>query len=84
MKALIDGKLTEIKNGVQYENNIPVASHATGLSKAPYQGRENFRLITTGHVYILNYNEKTYQPKKPETFTEYLKMKSEEKKMWVE
>lgn len=32
---------------------------------------ENTKLITDGHVFILNYNKETYIPKSPETYEEY-------------
>lgn len=55
-----------------------VADHGSVLD-APYQGRDNFKVITSGHVYILNYVKETYKPQNALTFEQYRQLKKEGK-----
>ena len=78
MKVLIDNveKIID-KDGFEVINQwntafpVRVASHINALRGIPFGNKENFKVITGGHVYVLNYNPKTYVAEKPFTFSEY-------------
>lgn len=80
MKILIDNEFAIIDNqGFRIGTDIKgrkcrIAYHGHCL-RATYAGQENFKLITSGHIYILNYNKDTYKPKNALTFEEYKKIK---------
>ena len=80
MKVLIDNQLCEIDmQGYKIGKDITgrtcrVAYHGTALLRW-LNSKENFKLITCGHVYIINYNAETFNGKKPLTFDEYLESK---------
>lgn len=84
MKILLDNEERELNDQLLLMGEdisgrrCPVADH-THLKSVPFEGRENMKVITSGHVYILNYNKNTYVPKNALTFDQYLKLKSEEK-----
>jgi hypothetical protein len=84
MNTLIDNEFAVIDNqGYRIGKDIDgrvcrIAYHGYALS-TPHSGRENFKVITTGHVYILNYNKETYKPKNALTFDQYIELKSEGK-----
>lgn len=86
MKVLIDGIEGVItKSGHLIGKDIngrecPVADHGYALN-APYEGKDNFKVITSGHVYVLNYNKNTYTNSKPRTFKEYQEMKANGEKL---
>jgi hypothetical protein len=75
MKALIDKEFCIIDDGGYKRGNdlngrnCRVAFH--DVANRFRNSEDNFKVITSGHVYILNYNEKTYKAKRPETFEEY-------------
>jgi len=86
MKVLIDGSegvITESGHLIGEDINgrkCKVAYHGHVLN-SPYKGKDNFKVITCGHVYVLNYNKNTYTNSKPRTFEEYREMKSNGEKL---
>jgi len=74
-KSLIDGVVTE-HDGFCYTYGLDITKRKCRVS---YQGtlsnfdstQENRKVAGGGHVYVLNYNPKTYTPKYPETFEEF-------------
>ncbi len=48
----------------------PVSFHSI-LKRYAFINRQNYKLISSGHVYVLNYNENTYIPSGPKTYKEY-------------
>lgn len=82
MKVLIDGIESKIEYGYQLENNVTkdkrrnvrVAFH-TGLQFHEKTRNTNSKLITNGRVYILHYDEKTFNPTPPMTYKEYENLK---------
>tara|TARA_R110002012_G_scaffold40222_1_gene110897 strand:+ start:185 stop:436 length:252 start_codon:yes stop_codon:yes gene_type:complete len=78
-KSLIDGVEVE-HDGFCYVYGLDINGRKCRVSS--HGGLEGFtsevenkKVITGGHVYILNYNKDTYISKSPETFEEYLKLK---------
>lgn len=79
MIALVDNEVTEFRGNIRWENGVPVANHSNSFYNVPYEGNENFKFITGGHVYVANYNKKTFVSKPPMTFKEYRKMSKNNK-----
>lgn len=79
MKLLIDGVEKEADEhgyvmGRDITGRIVRASYHSVISI--FRGKpQNFKVITSGHVYILNYNQDTYKPERPENFEQYLEDK---------
>lgn len=70
MTVLIDKIKYETDGGyVLNEQKRPIAFHSA--IKEHLHTSKNTKLITSGHVYVLNYDESTYVPKSPETYEEY-------------
>jgi hypothetical protein len=86
MKVLIDGIEGVITNSGHligkdiYGRDCKVADHGYVLN-TPYEGKDNFKVITSGHVYVLNYNPNTFKNSKPRTFEEYREMESNGEKL---
>jgi len=87
MKALLDNKPVEFDYGYLMDKANP---EAKTLSRVAYHGAaqehkasgENFKVITSGHVYVLNYNPETYKPSKPLNYKEYEEMRDNNEKMF--
>lgn len=74
MKVLIDGIEAEIDNMCyQIKDGQRVAFHSSLHLTGSFP--ENSKVISGGHVYVVNYNSETYLKKTPETFSEYLSNK---------
>lgn len=77
MKALIDNREVEHSYGYEYGKDIngrrcKVAYHGQDvLEHHCSSGKENVKLVSQGHLYVLNYNKKTFVPSYPMTFEEY-------------
>lgn len=79
MKVLIDG----VEKEADPEGYVMGRDITGRIARASYHSAirqfrdkpQNFKVITSGHVYILNYNQDTYKPKRPETFEQYLEDK---------
>ena len=75
MLILIDKEEKEVdSSGYVYGKDIDgrtcrASWHRTLTSH--HSNRENFKVLGGGHVYVINYNAKTYIPESPETFQEY-------------
>ena len=86
MRVLIDGvegKMTKSGHLIGkdiYGRDCKVADHGYALNM-PYEGKDNFKGITSGHVYILNYNPNTFTNSKPRSYKEYEEMKSKGEKI---
>lgn len=86
MRVLIDGVIGTINDrGLLMGKDItgrecPVADHGYVLNM-PHSGNKNFKGITSGHVYILNYDPDTFTNSKPRTFKEYREMKENGEKI---
>ena len=84
MNVLVDNVLCEFdsqgyKKGPDVTGRIArVAWHHTVADHV--NSGENFKVIGGGHVYIINYNEKTYKPQYALTFDQYLELKKEGKR----
>jgi len=75
MNVLIDNIEKEFLNG--YVQGIDItgrkcnASYHIAILDHQTWG-ENFKLAGNGHVYVINYNKKTFVEKYPMTFEEYI------------
>lgn len=75
-----NGRIVYIKDIVG--NLVPAQDHGHSLTNNSMASHENARLITGGHVYVLNYNPETYVEKKPTTYAEYQQMVADGLELW--
>jgi len=73
MKVLIDSKEHITQYGFILNSQNQPASYHKAILDFGNKGK-NFKVITSGHVYVLNYDSETYVPKCPETIDEYMSM----------
>jgi len=88
MKVLIDNIEEFLDSGLflvkgDYPNGeySRVACYWNGLNSVINTTSSNYKVITSGCVFILNYDKDTYVPNKPTTFKEYLEIIDEERKL---
>jgi hypothetical protein len=58
--------------GINLGRKVKVAFHGSDvLNHYIAVGKENVKLVTQGHLYVLNYNVKTFVPTYPMTYEEF-------------
>ena len=70
MKVLIDKRTVIVDNGYELNKQGQRIAFHSSLQSVKFE--ENQKLVAGGHLYVLNYNPKTYQPKFPETYNEFI------------
>ena len=69
--VLINGQEKEVTGfGQIIKNDQPVSYHSA-LDRRHHNERENSKFATSGHIYVVNYNPKTYKKGKIETFEQF-------------
>lgn len=77
MKVLIDNveHTADVEGYVYGEDNTSRFSFHSVIKNHAKIELENFKVIGSGHVYVINYNKETYKEKFPLTYKEYQESK---------
>lgn len=70
MLVLIDGVLNEVDNNCYVIKNGQRVSYHGSLGNTGHL-KENSKLVSSGHLYVVNYNKDTFVNKFPLTFDEF-------------